>query len=610
MAQSRAAAQETFSAPAGYSRQVRGFAPVRHPSRALRKVAEIILSAVVVVAIVYGREVLMPLSLAAVVAFMLSPAVAWLARRGAPRPVAILLVISTFVGAALFAAAVFSSQMIGLTGSLATYKNNLAEKARSLSPETGGGALKRAVDSLDALQKEVEKQTEGTRRDERIRVVVENERAGGLAGVLEAARSVLGPAEIALLTLVYVVVLLAGQYDLVDRVVRLAGVENMTESTAALSTAGERLSSFFLGQGAINLAFGVVTGGVLALLGVPNAVLWGMAVALLRFIPFIGVFVAAVPPLLLAAAVSPGWGLLIGVLAYFVIAEFVTSNLVEPVVMGRHVGLSPLAFIAAGSFWWVVWGPVGLLLAAPLTTSLVVLGEFFPKVGFISLLFGNSPPLTPEQEYYHRLLAGDSAAAAEALESEGEARSLIEPCDQIALPALAIAAKDFRGHRISAERADALAETMSDATETVFSPNEPSAEPGGPVVVVPGLGPIDAAGAELAAAVLSKTTGRTCEAAKASTGLLALASLQDQESKRAEALVLFTVGGLAPAQMNHLARRAHALFPRTRVIVFDREENTGAPASPAVAGRGEGEIVRCSSLGRVDQLLRLATSGR
>ncbi|WP_363350221.1 AI-2E family transporter [Methylocystis echinoides] len=564
--------------------------------------AEVIVSAIVVVAIVYGREVLMPLSLAAVVAFMLSPAVAWLARFGLPRLLAIVLALSTLVGATLFAATVFSSQIISLTGSLATYKNNLAEKARSLTPTTGGGALQRAIDSLDALQREVEKQTHGPERDEEIRVVVENPREGGVSGVLETVRSVLGPLEMALLTLVYVAVLLAGQYDLVDRVVRLAGVENMSESTAALSTAGERLSSFFLGQGAINLAFGVATGAVLAALGIPNAILWGMAVALLRFIPFIGIFAAAVPPLLLAAAVSPGWGLLLGVLAYFLIAELITSNIVEPVVMGRHVGLSPLAFIAAGSFWWVVWGPVGLLLAAPLTTTLVVLGEFFPSMSFLSLLFGDRPPLTPEQEYYHRLLARDAATAAEALESA--TRGLPEICDAVVLPALAVATKDFRDRRISAERAQAIADTMREATESVFPVAKPGAETAARTIIIPGLGPIDAAASGLAAAVLSETTGKPCAAVQASTGLLALASLKEEETAPPETLLLFTVGGLARAQMNYMARRAGVLFPETRIMLFEKEEG-----GPIHAGEEEGRIVRCSSLSRADQLLRLAPQG-
>jgi predicted PurR-regulated permease PerM len=561
-------------------------------------VAEIVISAIVVVAVVYGREVLMPLSLAAVIAFMLSPAVAWLARRGAPRLVAIALVLSRFIGGALFSATLFSSQIVSLTGSLATYKSNLAEKVRSLSPATGGGALQRAVDSLDALRNEVDRQTGGTAADDQIRVVVESAPARGVQGLVETMRSALGPAEMALLTLVYVAVLLAGQYDLVDRVVRLAGVEKMSESSAALSMAGERLSRFFLHQGAINLGCAAVTLAVLATLGIPNALLWAMAVALLRFIPFIGVFVAALPPLLLAAAVSPHWGLLLGVLAYFLIMELVTSNLIEPVVMGRHAGLSPLAFIAAGSFWWVVWGPVGLLLAAPLTTTLVVLGQFFPSMSYITLLFGDQPPLTPEQEYYHRLLARDSTTAAEVFESDGETGGPLAICDQIVLPALAIAAMDFRDHRISAERAEAIAATLREAAEMGLEIRA-DGEVDGDGTIIPGLGPIDAAAAGLVAAVLSQATGRAFVAAQASTGLLALASLK-AEGSGGEALVLFTVGSLGHAQMTHMARRASALFPDRRVIVFEREDRARAGV-----GEEEGSTLRCATLARLSQLLQL-----
>lgn len=552
----------------------------------------------VLIAVVYGRDVLMPLSLAGVLAFALAPAVSWLARRKVPRSAAVAIVLLTLVGAGIWGATIFSAQILSLTTSLAGYKDNLAEKARSLSPGVSGGAVQRAADSLNALRAALEKQTRSGRQDDQIRVVVESEKDDGLAGLLETARTALAPLETALLTMVYVAVLLTGQYDLADRMVRLAGVENMSRSTAALATAGERLSKFFVRQTAINLAFGLTTGVALGLLGIPNAILWSMGAVFLRFIPFIGVFIAALPPLLLAAAVAPGWSLLLAVLGLYVIAEIVIANFIEPVVIGRHVGLSPLAFVAAGTFWWVVWGPIGLLLASPLTTVFVVLGEFFPPVEFVTLLFGDRPPLTPEQEYYHRLLAGDAETAAAALEKSAGERSRLAILDEVVVPALRIGAKDLRDHRITTERGEELAETIREIPDYLSQSSSTTVAPS--AILIPGHGPIDTAAGELVAQILSEQSGTTCAAVHASSGLLALSSLKAEEEKEPATIILFSVGGVSPPQLRHMARRAHALFSKARVIVYDGETALDMQ-SPDVTDR----VVACPTLTQVETLLRL-----
>lgn len=456
--------------------------------------------------------------------------------------------------------------------------------------------MQRAAESLEALQIEIEKEMLAHREDEQIHVIVDNEREGGLSAWLETARTALEPLEIGLLTLVYVAVLLTEQYDLVDRMVRLAGVENMSRTSAAFATAGARLSTLFVRQSVINLIFGNATGLALSLLGIPNAILWGMGAAFFRFIPFIGVFIAALPPLLLAASVAPGWSLLVVVLGLYVVLELLTANVIEPIVIGRHVGLSPLAFVAAGTFWWVVWGPVGLLLAAPLTTVFVVLGEFFPAAEFVTLLFGDRAPLTPEQEYYHRLLAGDAESAAKVIVKAADAHRRLAVIDDVVIPALRIGAKDLKDHRITPERGEELAESIREVSDYA-SKERPSGETSG-VILAPGLGPIDAAASELAAAVLADETGVTATVLRASTGLLALSSLKAEEAIEPDALILFSVGGLSATQMKHMARRACMLFPAARLIVFDAEKKPPGDDS-------DGRIVRCERLSQVAGLLQL-----
>lgn len=596
-----AARAERRACISGYAPWEAGRPPGSTFRGALDVTSVLVVSAIFMAAVIYGRDVLMPLSLAGVIAFALAPAVSWLSERRVPRAAAVVAVLAIVVGASLWGAAIFSAQVLSLTASLGGYKVNLAEKARALSPAVAGGSLQRAADSLSALQKEIEKQTRP--RDDEIRVVAESEKDGGLAGILETARTAFGPLETALLTLVYVAVLLTGQYDLADRMVRLAGVENMSRTTAALATAGERLSKFFVRQTAINFIFGAITGAALGLLGIPNAILWGMGAAFMRFIPFVGVFIAAAPPLMLAAAVVPGWSLFLAVLALYLIAELLVANVVEPAVIGRHVGLSPLAFVAAGTFWWLVWGPVGLLLASPLTTVFVVLGEFFPQAEFVTLLFGDRPPLTPEQEYYHRLLAGDAASAAAIVHKGKEARAPLAAVDEVVIPALCVAAGDLRDRRISAERGEELAETVRAIADQIRREWQDEAargrEEAAPrIVLVPGHGPIDIAAGELIVGLLAEEFGVSAAAFHKSTGLLALSSLKADEEPEPGSLVLFSVGGLSASQLRHMAQRAHHLFPKARVIVFAREQ---VLALQAQADR----IVQCQTLGQLGELLRI-----
>src|SRR5262249_13362677 len=159
--------------------------------------------------------------------------------------------------------------------------------------------------------------------------------------------------------------------DFRDRIVRLLGTDNVTATTAALSDVGEGLSQLFLTQTALNAAFGVAIGVALALIGLPNAILWGVVAFLMRFVPFVGSLLAALPPIVLAAAVDPGWGMVLAPLALFLAGETLMGHIIEPLVLGPRAGLSPLAMVASAAFWTLVWGPIGLILAAPLTLCLV-----------------------------------------------------------------------------------------------------------------------------------------------------------------------------------------------------------------------------------------------
>ncbi len=570
-----------------------------------------IATALIIAGLIYGRVVLMPLSLAAILAFVLAPLVHRLTRLHVPHGVAVGLVLAACLSLAFVGSGVFSRQVLTLTASLGTYKDNLSQKLHSFaSVRANGGEIQRAVDSIEQLMHEFEEQVPGAvKPQEQVRVVVEKDAS---TNILETLLAGLGPLETILLTLLYTAVLLAEQDDIVDRVVRLAGVDNLTGSTSALNESGKRLSHYFVMQTLINVLFGVAVGVVLALIGVPHAILWAMATIILRFLPFIGTFIAATPPVLLAAAVEPGWTLTVVTLTLFVVGEFSVNHFAQPLVLGRHTGLSTFAIIAAGSFWSFVWGPVGLLLSAPLTIILVVLGEHAPGFRFLSIVFGNTPPLTPEEEFYRHLLAEDAIGASEQLEQANETRPAQSVADDVVVPALRLAAKDQRAQRFGADKAVQLQETMAEIDEIVSPKLEQQQKrlselaDAADAYFIAAHGPIDIMAARFAAAWLKRMTGRECAAVNQASGLMALASLEALK-ETPPTIVLLSVGGVERSHLRLLLRRAVSSFPESRIIACDWM----GPTSADLESQGKAApdpIMRCVSVAALTQTLRFDAS--
>ena len=570
-----------------------------------------IATALIIAGLMYGRVLLMPLSLAAILAFVLTPLVHRLTRLRVPHGAAVGLVLAACLSLAFVGSGVFSRQILTLTASLGTYKDNLSQKLHSFaSLRENGGEIQRAVDSIDQLMHEFEEQVPGTAKPEQqVRVVVEKDAS---TNILETLLAGLGPLESILLTLLYTAVLLGEQDDIVDRVVRLAGVENLTGSTSALSESGKRLSHYFLMQTLINVGFGVAVGAVLALMGVPHAILWTMATIILRFLPFIGMLIAATPPVLLAAAVEPGWTLTLVTLALFVVGEFMVNHFVQPLVLGRHIGLSTFAIIAAGSFWSFVWGPTGLLLSAPLTIILVVLGEHAPGFGFLSIVFGNKPPLTPDEEFYRHLLAEDAIGASEQLELANETRPAQIVADDVVVPALRHAAKDQRAQRIAADKALQMGETMTEMDE-ILSPKFEQEQKRlseladvADAYFIAAHGPIDAMAARFAASWLKRMTGRECAAVNQASGLMALASLKALK-ETPPTIALLSVGGVERSHLRLLLRRAVSAFPESRIIACDWIGSSGKEQE-AEEKTSLDPIVHCASVAALTQTLRFNAS--
>lgn len=266
----------------------------------------------------------------------------------------------------------------------------------------------------------------------------------------------LGPTAQTGLILILVIFILLQREDLRDRLIRVFGGEDFERTTAAISDAAGRLSRFFLTLTGMNIVYGAVIAAVLWLLGIPGPILWGILAGLMRFVPYIGSIIAAVFPVLLAAAVDPGWSLVFVTLLVYVIGEFTMGQVMEPWLLGSSTGLTPVAVVAAASFWTWLWGPVGLLLAIPLTVCLIVLGRHVPQLNFIYVLLGDQPALTPAQRFYQRMLAGDIDEITFEAEQLLKKQSLVTYFDEVALPALVMAQEDTRRGRFDHNRLAAM----------------------------------------------------------------------------------------------------------------------------------------------------------
>lgn len=411
------------------------------PGRGLLTAAALALA---VAALHYGREILIPLALAALLAFLLDPLVVRLRRAGVPRPAAIggvLLLVAALLGAT----SVFvGSQLVQLGQHLPGYQSTIQKKLRTLRLAlTGPGVLDDASRVLGVVEGEVAaaRRALGTPRKEPMRVQVEPAPPSPLQALGELLAPVLAPLFTVGATFVFLVFMLIERAELRDRTLRLVGGD-LRRTTDALNDAARRISRYLGLQLVVNLGYGLPLGLGLWLIGVPGAPLWGLLAALLRFIPYAGPVIGAMFPLLLAFAVDPGWQMLAWTLALVVLLELVSNNVVEPWLYGSSTGISPLALLVSAAFWAALWGPVGLMLATPLTVCLVVLGRHLKPMAFFGLLFGSDPVFDPPTRLYQRLLGGDVEEAVELADEQVRQGSLPAFCEHAALPALRLASAD------------------------------------------------------------------------------------------------------------------------------------------------------------------------
>jgi predicted PurR-regulated permease PerM/methylmalonyl-CoA mutase cobalamin-binding subunit len=588
----------------------------------LKTLVAIAVGSIVVATLYIAQDVLIPITLAVMLSFVLSPAVDLLRRIGLWRGAAVAISVLVALGA------------IGLTGTL------LASQAATLAAD--------APRYVEAVQGKVERiQTLATTRITSVTRLIgrgapagppvdlrpSSPRAGArtdpatLAGgsqehpvvvelaspkpsVLAVARTViepvLGPLETTVIVLIVAIFILMQREDLRDRFIRLFGSTDLHRTTIAMDEAGQRLSRYFVSQLGVNACFGVVIGLGLWLIGVPSPALWGVLSGLLRFVPYVGALLAAVAPLTLAAAVDPGWWTTIYVALLFVIVEPVTGYVVEPLLYGHSTGLSPMSVIVAAVFWTWIWGPVGLILSTPLTLCLVVMGRHVRSLEFFDVLLGDRPALSEANRFYQRTLANDPDEALDQAEKMLADRSLVDYYDGVVLPALKVAAADEARGTISRQRAaeitrlilavisdlDEHADTKRAATASVEStPGRAS----GVVACVAGRGPFDDVVSALLAQLLAQrgVAARRIPHTSVSRETIAQA---DFSGVTVIAVSYLELAG-APAHLRYLLRRLRqrapgavliaGLWPQGEAVIDEVELQKALGADGYVISLGE-----------------------
>jgi len=435
-----------------------------------------ILSIIIVSALYLGREIFVPVALAILLSFVLAAPVRLMQRIHAPRALAVVGVV-LFAFAIIFAlGSVIATQLNGLAGDLPKYQVTILSKIQSVRGVVGGSStLERAAGMLQDLGKELDKPksvapanplTSGTSTGVK---PVPVEVLQPDPGALESLRSLIAPLVSPLATtgiiVIFVIFILIQREDLRNRLIRLAGSHDLQRTTAALDDAAARLSRLFLNQLMLNTGFGVLIGTGLWLIGIPSAALWGILAAVLRFVPYIGSIIAAAFPLALAVAVDPGWWMLAWTTALFFIIEPLVGQVVEPLLYGRTTGLSPVAVVVSATFWTALWGPIGLVLATPLTVCLVVLGRHVERLSFLDVMFGDRPALSPPEIFYQRMLAGDPTEAAEKAEQFLKERSLAAYYDEVAIKGMQLAQSDLDRAALDQTRLTRIRDTVVEFVE-------------------------------------------------------------------------------------------------------------------------------------------------
>ena len=569
---------------------------------------------VIVTTLYVAREVLVPISLAILLSFMLAPVVRLLRRINLPRAPSVVLAVVLALGLILSLGGLIGMQVGQLLNDLPRYADTIEKKITGvrgmvLNEVTGslgwlGHRIEQASTEAAASTGKAQPEAAANAEPKPTTVIVHQPDPTSLEIAERILAPVISPLATTGIVFIVAIFILLQQADLRDRFIRLFGMQDLHRTTRAIDDAARRLSRYLLTQVGLNAAFGVIIGCGLFVIGVPNPLLWGTLGALFRFIPYIGSLISGALPVALAAAVDPGWSMAIWTAVVFVLSETIMGQFVDPLAYGKSTGLSPVAVVVAAIFWAWMWGPIGLILSMPLTVCLVVLGRHVQRLEFLDVLMGNRPALTPVESFYQRILANDSEEALDQAEMILKNCSLSAYYDDVAIDGLQLVAKDVERGVLSTVQLEQIERSMSRLVEELagyddlvptnakvsapkiagMDPPETHAEPvpedAGPVAVaavvteaiaqvsilcLSGRGLLDDAVSEMLAQLLAKNgmagraetyeavaRGQTADFGAESAAMVCISSLEPTGS---------------PSHLRYLVRRLRDRLPNVPILV-------------------------------------------
>jgi predicted PurR-regulated permease PerM len=540
--------------------------PARSERIEIVKIAAwLVVGAVAIAALYVGRGVLIPLAIAFLIGFALSPIVTWLTRCGLPRVLAVIVVMMSLGLVIVALGFLVASQVRTLSAELPVYQSTIREKIQGLGDSLREpGVLDGALETVDTVQSEVADKLAAdakTPRAQRVEVMEPP------ISPFKTAMAWLAPAVEPLartgIVLIFSFLVLLDRGDLRDRLIRLLG-GNIHRATDAMEDAGKRISKYLWMQLVVNVSYAIPMACGLWLIGVPGWLLWGTLAALMRFVPYVGPILSAAFPLTLAFAVDPGWGMLLWTLGLIVALEIISNNIVEPLLYGSSTGLSAMSLIAAATFWTALWGPVGLILSTPLTVCLLVVGRNHPQLRFLDTLLGSTPVLDIPTRIYQRLIANDPEEAVEIIDEAIGAGQVADFYNDHGIEVLRRVSDDYLDaaraeHRLRiANGMDVLLDNLRDEYPAALDVSEPR------VVCIGGKWEIDSIACEMLAHALALDG---IPAAQRREGIVTARHVSNLDLDGIEVICLSYFSREPAAAIKSFCRRLRQRWPDRKIVL-------------------------------------------
>jgi predicted PurR-regulated permease PerM len=531
------------------------------------------LAAVVLVVTVLwaAQAVLLPLAVGIILAFTLTPLVRLFDRIHLPRFAGVMLTMLIALGVVGGIGYVIADQFSELSEQATRYTASMRKKTADL--RMGNDAVFRQFTrTMDKITEQLDSNSNAAdlRRAQPVRVVPQ--RLTPVARLEQVATSMFEPLASAVIVLVLVAFMLGQREDLRDRIIRLTGSNNVTLTTRLMDDAAHRVSQYLVAQTLINIAFGALVALGLYWIGVPYAALWGGLTAVLRFVPYVGTALASLMPACLAFAIFPGWAETLQTLGMFLLLDFITAYLIEPLVFGRRTGVSSFALLISALFWIWIWGPVGLLLSTPLTVCIAVLGRHVRSLRFLAIIFADEPALTPYLRYYQRLLARDEDEANVLANRKLAELGLAGVMDQVLIPALVLATQHRAQNEITDEDFEFILEANSEVVEQMRSAQQAPQPGSARIFAVSTHAAIDRLVLDMLS-VAASNTGHPIVPIEA--GLTLEETIRRVTAEQVDLTCIVAISPARGAEARNYCRRIRAARPDAKLLVVRAHVSTG-----------------------------------